>query len=529
MKLVIHGVLLAVLGAWPAAAGEDGAEVRVVAVHVGVNEPPPGSSLPRLRYADDDAVRFHAFTRFFAQESHLFSVLDRQSQRRHPEVLAICQPPRRADLEAALEALAGRLAEERRAGRRVVVYFSYSGHGLEVDGDTRLAVLDGALDRAWLERHVVSLPADAVHLFLDACHAEGLVTGRGPFTREVEADTRPLREQERNWLERGDVLTRHPHAGALLAASLEREAHEWSRLQSGVFTHALLSALAGGADVNGDGSLAYSEVAAFLAAARRGVGDPRAAPWVVSLPPRMDRNAPILELAWLGRAAFLEGRPGALGRFHLEAEGGERVLSAHAEQGVRLRLWIPAGLRLWLRAGTREASFTARPGQRLALGALDFVQADEVTARGALASALERGLFSEPFGPAYYRGWVDHEGGPGVAMPPPGVQVEAEARPSGEPLPAQLCLAAGGLLLASAAVFTGLAVDARLTYEDTQLGRPARVALERSWLWGGLAGGAGALALGLGLAGWALWPEAELALAPSPAPDGLGLTLVGRF
>jgi hypothetical protein len=527
MKLALTLGLLVALGPPPVAlaVARERAEVRVVAVHLGVNEPPTGSSLPRLRYADDDAIRFHAFTRGFAHESHLFSVLDRQSQRLHPELPALCRPPRRVELESDLAALAERLRAARLAGHRVVVYFSYSGHGLDVDGDTRLAVLDGELDRAWLERHVLSLPADAVHLFLDACHAEGLVTGRGPFSRELEAQTRPLDEVELSWLERGDVLTRHPHAGALLAASLEREAHEWSRLRSGVFTHALLSALAGGADVNGDGRLAYSEVAAFLAAAQRGVGDPRAAPRVVSLPPRMDRNAPILDLAWLREAAFLEGRPGALGRFYLEAEGGERVLSAHAEPGVRLRLRIPAGVRLWLRAGAREASFVARPGQRLALAELALGQADEVTARGALASALERGLFAEPFGPAYYRGWVDREGEPGVSL----ALAPAEPRPSDARLPAQLCLVGGGLMLGAAAVFAGLAIDARLTYDRTQLERPAREALERSWLWGGLAGGAGALALGLGLAAWAVWPEAELAVSPAPTPDGLGLTLLGRF
>jgi uncharacterized caspase-like protein len=48
-----------------------------------------------------------------------------------------------------------------------------------------------------------------------------------------------------------------------MASASNTQAHEWDDYQTGVFTHELLSGLRGGADVNGDGRVEYSEMAAF--------------------------------------------------------------------------------------------------------------------------------------------------------------------------------------------------------------------------------------------------------------------------
>ena len=55
----------------------------------------------------------------------------------------------------------------------------------------------------------------------------------------------------------------------ILATTLGQQAHEWSAIESGVFTHELLSGLLGAADVNADQRIEYTELQAFIAAANR--------------------------------------------------------------------------------------------------------------------------------------------------------------------------------------------------------------------------------------------------------------------
>ncbi len=500
----------------------------IYGIHIGVNQPPAGSALPVLSYADDDAARFHDFTASFAQRALLFTVLDTDSQRLHPHLAAMSSPPRRAALETALAQLVPALQADRRAGRSPVVFFTFSGHGVADTGQTHLALLDDTIDQAWIERHLLALPAQAIHLVVDACHAEGLVTSRGAIAGEMSATTREFDEEERVALLRTGILERYPHVGALLASSAGRQSHEWSAIRSGVFTHELLSALSGAADVNVDGRIAYSEAAAFIAAANRQVTDPRARPRVISLPPKHDLNAPLMALAWIERKGLLGGRAGGLGHFQIEDDRGVRLIDAHLEPHALLRLVVPTTTRLWLRSGDREAAFQARPGETTNLASLSFAPL-RAKARGAAADALRRGLFAHPYGPGYYRGWVDRRDEPGVPFAPdPDAEIRASAEADSK-LPSIVLLTGVGLSLAATAVFGGLAIDAHLDYEGTTLERPAKRAMDRLELYRGLAIGSGVLCAGLAITGWLLWPDAQLQLAPAASPVGAGLAFRYRF
>ncbi len=525
MKLGTFTLLAIVMAlAIPAAASEP----VIYAIHIGVNQPPVGSDLPVLSYADDDAARFQEFTAPFAKRASLFTVLDADSQRLHPRLAARCKPPRRADLEAALARLAPALRADRQAGRSPVVFFTFSGHGVADAGQTRLAVLDGFIDQAWIERHLLALPAEAIHLVVDACHAEGLIRSRGAIAGEVSAQTRELDGEERVALLRAGLLDRYPHVGALLAASAGRQSHEWTAIRSGVFTHELLSALSGAADVNADGRIAYSEAAAFIAAANRGVKDPRARPQVISLPPRLDQNAPLMALSWVGQKGLLGGRAGGLGHFQIEDDRGVRLIDAHLEPPALLRLVVPTTGRLWLRSGDREAAFQARPGQTTHLASLTF-EPLRAKARGAAANALRRGLFAHPYGPDYYRGYVDRRDEPGVAFAPePDAEIVSSADMDSK-LPSIVLLTGAGLSLAATAVFGGLAIDAQLDYEGTTLERPAKQAMDRLELHRGLAIGSGVLCAALAVTGWLLWPDAPVMVGPAATGDAAGLSLGARF
>lgn len=79
-------------------------------------------------------------------------------------------------------------------------------------------------------------------------------------------------------------------------------------VRGGVFTHELLSALSGAADVNADRRVEYSEVQAFIASANRAIHDPRAVPRIVAFPPAIDHHRAIVALADFGSSTILAGK-----------------------------------------------------------------------------------------------------------------------------------------------------------------------------------------------------------------------------
>ncbi len=490
------------------------AKTHIYTFHVGVNAPPPGSGLPVLHYADDDAARFYSFVRSFATRSTLITVLDGETQRRFPDLASRSIRPSREYLSKVLARQARLMQVDREQGNKVVVYFSYSGHGLKSPSGTRLSLLDNDIDRNWLEQHLLSLPVDYLHLFIDACYAEGLVESKGLIKGETSATSRTLTTHERHSLLHYDMLQRHPHIGVLLATASGREAHEWSRIQSGVFTHEVLSALAGAADVNADGKIAYSEVAAFVSAANSSIEDSRAAVHLISRPPRIDRNAPIVDLSWISKPTLLTQIPSALGHFYLESERGVRLIDAHRTEGTIAFLLVPDDERIWLRTGSREANFVAHPREPVAFRNLRLQKASTI-ARGSIDHSLRQGFFQTPFGVDYYRGWIDQQNEISVPLAKTSSkrltdsslkEPYLESRPNRAP--SISCMVAGGVTLATAIVFGALAIKAKSDLDATDLQAPPQAANDRLTLYSALSIGSAAVTAGLGVLAWWLWPNA---------------------
>lgn len=514
-----------------AAAAGARADTVAYAIVIGNNAAPEGTELAPLRYADDDALRYHRLFSRFAT-AHLLTVLDAATQRRYPGAAAATRPPTLANLRRTVADLRARMIADRARGDEPVFYLVFSGHGARTgNGDAYLALVGGALGQEILYDEILAaLPSRYSHVIVDACHAGGVIGLRGGFfDRELEAETAPVAAADVMGLLRSEQLSRFPHVGVLVATTLGQEAHEWSEIEAGVFSHELLSGLLGPADVNGDLQVEYSEISAFVAAANRALEDPRAAAQVIARPPASNRNAALVSLAGLRGVRLLRGDPSAWGHFHVELGDGQRYLDAHLAAGSDATIALPATGEVFVRSGTREARVPA--GSVIATAALRW-QPREVSGRGSIDSAYQRGLFASPYGPHYYRGHVDSTGGVGVAFSRPDAQRGGERPGGGERSrgPAIGALAVAGVSAAASLTTAALALDARRDYHATDLQRPAHEARQRFERHRNLAIATGTVAIAAGAVAYWLWPDADPRVAPALSADGAySLAVVGRW
>jgi hypothetical protein len=452
----------------------------VFTLAVGYNGLPAAAdreTLRPLRFADDDAARIHALGRQIGQWSRLLALLDAETLERFPELAGESAPPSRAELKRAVSELATAVAEAASRGDEPVVLFYYSGHGARrPDGSASLTLLDGELTQEDLYDQVLAPLAPAtVHLVVDACHAEAAVRPRDAQAAVVDVSAAQMNEYLGT-----ATLARFPRVGVIVASSRDAQAHEWDAYAGGVFTHEILSGLRGGADVNGDGRVEYSEMAAFLAAANRAVTTPEARLKTVVQAPPANPRAPLAVLG-TARGGWLQGRPAVLGSLHVEDTRGERLVDLHAELGARIALLLPTEVPLYIRTLDSEAEVQLRAGERVDFATLGFKHAP-LSARGAVDSSLRRGLFATAFGASYYRGYVDSQ----ASLVPVELQAvdltvsDGSAKPT-RPIPgaAVLSLGAAGALAATSVGFGVVAWNAHQEWQGTPIEREASLAADR--------------------------------------------------
>jgi hypothetical protein len=506
------------------------ANARTVAYTIAIgNNAPPTASLPVLRYADDDAVRYHQLFSRFAAEARLLAVLDDQTQRRYPGLGAIAEAPTLVNLGRTVAGYADKMAADVRRGDRPVLYVAFSGHGsADLSSGAFLAMLDGPLTRERLYAEVVGrVPAVYVHLIIDACNAGAVVGVRGPV--EVDAHEAEVTLPERLAVAEGAQRS-WPTVGVVIAATAGQEAHEWSRIESGVFSHEVISGLLGAADVNRDGQIEYSELAAFIAAANRDIADPRAAPHVIARPPPINRSAPLIAIAGLRDAVFLTGDASAIGHFYLELDNGQRYLDAHLTAGAAARIAIPAHARVFVRTATREAVIATGGGGSVAIDGLAF-RASSVVARGSVDAAYHAGLFRHPYGDAYYRGYVDSVGLASVVFvedPAPNAPAAPDAAPPDRRLAIAFAITSGTAGIAAIASGT-YAYMAKRDYNATDVQRDAHDAAARYRRDLGIAIGSGIVAVGAAAASYWLWPRGAPLLTAAIDRRGSVLGVTGHF
>jgi hypothetical protein len=496
-------------------------------IAIGNNAPPSGRrDLAPLRYADDDAARYLDLFGRLPGRSWLLAKLDRQTLRRRPGWAAKALPPTLAELRRRIAEVAKAIAADKKAGNTPVVFITYSGHGAVDDaGEYYLTLADGGLTRAALYDQILAPLAEArVHLFVDSCNAEGVVGSRGAFDREVDATSVPLSEADRQAFLSRHGLARFPNVGVLLASTTGQEAHEWSQIESGVFTYEITSALLGAADVNGDLRIEYSEVAAFVAAANRAIPNPDAVPELVARAPAAASSV-ILDLTALQRTQVLTGRPKRWGKFHIELQNGSRWLGAHLTSNGRMALALPQENGMYLRVGEREAEIPNAPSRVVELDRLRLVPS-QVASRGSIAHTLREGLFAKPFDVLYYKSFVRDSGLGSVAFAGPRpipAEPTAEA-PVDYTLPAVLGTTAA-VATAAALVSSFLAVDAYGDFQDEERQRQASDLRDDVTRYQNIAIGAGALGVVAGVGTWLSWPSTDQGLTAR----GPQLEFRGRF
>lgn len=471
---------------------------------IGYNGVPPAmrdSSADELRFADDDALAVHELARTFTRRSVVLTLPDGPTQARYPSSQD-ARPPSVVELRRALTELETAILAATRAGEDVSVWVFYSGHGwLDDAGRANLTLADGALSqRVLYDELLPALPARTVHLMIDACHAEALIR-----PRDVTAETVEVSAAEVATASLRGRLAAIPNLGVTMASASNTRAHEWDEYQTGVFTHELLSGLRGGADVNRDGRVEYSEIAAFMTAANRYVADPRARLTNLFVAPRLYPRAAIMDTRAARNVGRLQGQAHRLGRFQIDDRRGNRLLDLRVEPGFVVDVIVPEGEPLLLSSETGEARLVTKADRPVAFDEI-VLETPRSRARGVVAESLRRGLFAAEFGPSYYRGFVDN-GAPQIVSVDLTPSIAARTAPATRESNAGAwsAFAVGVASLAASAGFGIAAAGAYGDFQDARFERESIAARDRYERYGTLTLGSAVVAVLSGAVGYWMW------------------------
>ena len=384
-RLVIRLGALCLLWVGPAHGTDKPARNAVFALIMGVNRS-VDADLKTLLYADDDAVRYQELFRALGARTQLLARLDHETTALSPQAAAEALPPTRASLRKVVAQLASEIALAHERGVRTTLYVLYAGHG-NVDGDVSYLTLEDArLSGDELARTILDpIAADENHLIVDACYSYLLVGERGPGgeRRKVQGFSAT------------SELGRRSNLGLLLSTSSGNESHEWGAFQAGIFSHEVRSGLYGAADLDGDGSITYAEIASFLDRANQAIVNEKFRPHVFAR--ASAASTQLLDLrTGLGRSlAVNEDFPSA--HYLIEDQRGVRFLDFHNAKGRGLHLVRPGGASLLYVRSIEEGKELTVPAsdQSIVLVASNFVD-PRVAERGAAHQAFSL-IFSLPF------------------------------------------------------------------------------------------------------------------------------------
>ena len=379
----------------PAAPTPTPAPPALFALVIGVNASPEAGIAP-LQYADDDAARYLALFRALGARAIVLSRLDDNTRRLHPQAAAEVLPPRKTELQQAVDWLGRDVAQARARGVATMLYVVYAGHGkVRDEGGFFLTLEDGRMEGNELMTEIVDrIGAQQSHLIIDACHAYLLALPRGPGG---------TRHPARGFVEL-EARLRAGRVGYLLSSSMSGESHEWAGFEAGVFSHEVRSGL----------FLAWQMPTATAASPTRRSPLSFAARTRRSPPIASDRRCS--RDRRLGDGLLVDLRPHRahgiiidgteLGAHHLiEDEHGVRLLDFHSAPGTTIQLLRPPGEgTLYARRisdGTERA--IPRTDEPIRLAALTAEQ-PRVRDRGAAHQAFSR-VFSLPFDAAVVASW----------------------------------------------------------------------------------------------------------------------------
>lgn len=348
-----------------------------------------GFGLPTLRYADDDALRFATILQDEPSAPNpakivVLTELDADTRARVTSEslpFSVAGVPTRARVLSAFDSLAKEMVSSTQAQH---VFVIYAGHGLTnrlllAPENGEAAALSGHELRAAVARLSAANPHAEISLFVDACRSQSLFTTRG----EEGLDGPDMSEAIGNL----EGRSLGAHVGVITAATSGKPAGEIKRLESGYFSHVLLSGIVGGADANQDDRISFGELAAFVAFHTQSMMGQR--PWFD--PPAGDLSA--ITFDHRSKASRLVLPRGLEGRFEVRGPQGRPVfaeLFKDSEQEIKLVL-PQGGYRLIQDSNTqghREAVVQLGPVMALNLNAVAW-QASAASSRGEPAGSEE--------------------------------------------------------------------------------------------------------------------------------------------
>ena len=353
-----------------------------------------------LRYADDDGARYAEFFELSAEQVELYSVLDADTQALFPERAAKTLPPKREVILKGLSSIFDEIQKANQAGHKTIFYFLFSGHGdLAEDGAGYVHFLDSRWTRSDLYEHVIAAsPATFNHVIVDACNAYFLVASRG----EQAEDAGDFSELLSDFARQQDIK-QHPNTGVVLATSRATEVHEWSKIQAGVFSHQIRSALSGAADANGDAKIDYDELGAWIAAANGALKDAKTRLQVFAKAPAQNLSEPLSTLPTEG--AELRLPESIAGHFFVEDDRGVRQVDINKTSESAVTLHLVSRPVYYLRDRTSEYRLENTAAGGMQTLAMLTPHALPFDARASAQDAFDSSLFQIAFGPAFVSGW----------------------------------------------------------------------------------------------------------------------------
>jgi len=405
------------------------------------NNAPVDSDLDTLRFADDDAFRYERFFRLVADEVTVLARADQDSAGLYPDASAA--PPTRDNVVAELDEISARAVEAADGGDAVTVFFIFTGHGnYAAEGGGYLHLEDGKLTTRDLFYHLIRHSGSfRLVLLVDACNAGFLVKSRG----ETD-DRRPAGPT-------GLELEQFTNVALILSSSSTGEVREWGRYLSGIFSHQVRSGLSGAADVDGNGTITFPELASFVDSANQGVKNPslRLTPYI--RPPLADPAMPVIAFSQTRFSRFVSMKFDRPARVTLLDSDLVRYADFNLKAGFSVKVALPGGRDYFVSVDDRlEYVVPAGAEGTVDLGAIEPRQASSLASRG-IDDYYVRSLFSTPFGPDVAAEYLASRYGPGLTF------TRTFVRPWYENGWGWAAVGAGAVLLGVGAALEGLAVS----------------------------------------------------------------------
>jgi hypothetical protein len=415
---------------------------------------------PDLHYADDDAARYYSILRTLAPDgAYLLTEFDSDTVRLMPSVGTLALPPTRAEVQKVGQEIASRMRASTTAQAETELYFIFAGHGDVDEGTGFIELGDARFTSADLEQWLRAIPFTRAHVILDSCNSFFMLSERRPGGHYYATAADAARS----------LASRLPNVGVFLSTSAEGESFEWSEIQSGVFSHIVRSGLLGAADANGDGSVSYLELAAFVSTATADVVNPNMRPHIFSRGPGGHDEQPIACLCGRSRARTFRLSDAAPLRIRVLDRDSVPLVDANQDGGVALTLALPEE---WTDRATVERAGAGGSDASLqifavpaATSVVTLASLQPVATRGGTRGPAEvfQHLFVRPFGPRAVEAYVAEV----QAAPAPIYGVSREDAERMDLLLGQIeraehgrRMVAGSFFFAGAAYFAGLGATA---------------------------------------------------------------------